>query len=42
MLDNTRFSTPVGPLVLSRSIALDYRNAEQDQHWATLLDQPDC
>ncbi len=29
MLDNTRFSTPVGPLVLSRSVALDYRNAEQ-------------
>ena len=29
VLDNTRFSTPVGPLVLSRSIALDYRNAEQ-------------
>lgn len=28
-LDNTRFSTPVGPLVLSRAIALDYRNAEQ-------------
>ena len=28
-LDNTRFSTPVGPLALSRSIALDYRNAEQ-------------
>ncbi|MGQ8558100.1 autotransporter assembly complex protein TamB [Enterobacter hormaechei] len=29
VLDNTRFSTPVGPLVLSRSVALDYRNAEQ-------------
>ncbi|MWL73989.1 hypothetical protein GQM09_26805, partial [Escherichia coli] len=28
-LDNTRFTTPVGPVALSRSVALDYRNAEQ-------------
>ncbi len=28
-LDNTRFATPVGPWSLTRSIALDYRNAEQ-------------
>ncbi len=28
-LDNTRFNTPVGPLALSRSLSLDYRNAEQ-------------
>ncbi len=28
-LSNTRFTTPVGPLSLSRSIALDYRATEQ-------------
>lgn len=28
-LSNTRFQTPVGPLALSRAIALDYRNKEQ-------------
>jgi translocation and assembly module TamB len=28
-LSNTRFQTPVGPVSLSRAIALDYRNQEQ-------------
>ncbi|WP_437886820.1 autotransporter assembly complex protein TamB [Phytobacter sp. V91] len=28
-LSDTRFTTPVGPLVLSRPIALDYRNQQQ-------------
>ncbi len=28
-LSDTRFTTPVGPLVLNRSVALDYRNQEQ-------------
>lgn len=28
-LSNTRFQTPVGPWVLNRAIALDYRNQEQ-------------
>jgi len=28
-LSDTRFQTPVGPLTLSRAIALDYRNKEQ-------------
>ena len=28
-LSNTRFQTPVGPLTLTRAIALDYRNKEQ-------------
>ena len=28
-LSNTRFQTPVGPVSLSRAIALDYRNKEQ-------------
>lgn len=28
-LSDTRFQTPVGPVALTRSIALDYRNLEQ-------------
>lgn len=28
-LSNTRFQTPVGPVALTRNIALDYRNQEQ-------------
>lgn len=36
-LSNTRFQTPVGPWSLTRDIALDYRNKEQNQHRATLL-----
>jgi translocation and assembly module TamB len=28
-LSNTRFQTPVGPVALTRDIALDYRNLEQ-------------
>jgi translocation and assembly module TamB len=33
--DNTRFQTPVGPVALTRSIALDYRNRTENQHRAT-------
>lgn len=36
-LSNTRFQTPVGPVALTRNIALDYRNLEQKisigPHW---------